>query len=155
PYRAGFEAAGEVVAVGLGVSEARLGEVVVGVGDGAFAEYVALPAAVPGPAGGTASGALGVVVNWPAALAAPTTVGRVTAGETVVIHAAAGATGQAAVKLAKHYGATVIGTASAGKREVVLALGADYVLDSRRDDLAAEVLRLTGGADLVLESGGT
>ncbi|WP_432875530.1 zinc-binding dehydrogenase [Kribbella sp. CA-245084] len=155
PYLAGFEAAGEIVAVGDGVSEARLGELVVGIGDGAFAEYVVLRTAVPVPAGWTAQDALGLVVNWPTALAALTTLGRVAAGETVMIHAAAGATGQAAVKIAKHYGATVIGTASPGKHEVVLALGADQVLDSRSDALAADVLRLTGGVDLVLETGGT
>ena len=76
--------------------------------------------------------------------------------QTVLIHAAAGATGQAAVKMAKHYGATVIATASPGKHETVRALGADHVLDSRGADVAAEVLRLTGGAgaDLVLESAG-
>jgi len=67
--------------------------------------------------------------------------------------AAAGATGQAALKAAKHYGATVIATASPGKHETVRALGADHVLDSRGSDTAAEVLRLTGG-DLVLESAG-
>jgi NADPH2:quinone reductase len=155
PYLAGFEAAGEIVAVGDGVSEARLGELVVGVGDGAFAEYMVLPVAVPVPAGWAAQDALGMVVNWPTALAALTTLGRVAPGETVVIHAAAGATGQAAVKIAKHYGATVIGTASPGKHEVVLALGADHVLDSRSDTLAADILRLTDGADLVVESGGT
>ena len=155
PYLAGFEAAGEIVAVGGGASEARLGELVVGVGDGAFAEYMVLPAAVPVPAGWTAQEALGLMVNWPTALAALTTLGRVVAGETVLIHASAGATGQAAVKIAKHYGATVIGTASPGKHEVVLALGADHVLDSRSDALAADVLRLSGGVDLVVESGGT
>ena len=48
----------------------------------------------------------------------------------MLVHAAAGATGQAAVTLAKHYGATVIATASPGKHETVLALGADHVLDS-------------------------
>jgi NADPH2:quinone reductase len=74
----------------------------------------------------------------------------------VLIHAAAGATGQAAVTVAKHYGATVIATASPGKHEVVRALGADHVLDSVDGDIVAEVRRLTGGvgADLVLESAG-
>jgi NADPH2:quinone reductase len=58
--------------------------------------------------------------------------------------------------LAKHYGASVIATASPGKHETVLALGADHVLDSLGGDLATEVLRLTGGAgaDVVLESAG-
>ena len=72
----------------------------------------------------------------------------------MLIHAAVGGTGQTAVKMAKHYGATVIAAASPGKHETVRALGANHVLDSRDPGLAAEVLRLTGGtgADLVLES---
>ena len=126
------------------------------IGGGAFAEYLTLAAtaAVPVPAGWTDEQALGLVVNWPTALAALKPLGGVTAGQTVLIHAAAGATGQAAVKMAKHYGATVIATASPGKHETVRALGADHVLDSRSADVAAAVLGLTGGAgaDLVLES---
>jgi NADPH2:quinone reductase len=156
PYVPGFEAAGEIVAVGEGVTGPQPGACVIGVGDGAFAEYMALPAAaaMPVPPGWMEQQALGLVVNWPTALAALKPLGRVTAGQTVLIHAAAGATGQAAVTIAKHYGATVIATASPGKHETVLALGADHVLDSRGGDIAAEVLRLTGGAgvDLVLES---
>jgi NADPH2:quinone reductase len=156
PYLAGFEAAGEVVAVGEAVTGVQLGSCVVGVGDGAFAEYVVLSAALPVPAGWTAQQALGLVVSWPTALAALKPLGGVTAGQTVMIHAAAGGTGQAALRLAKHYGATVIATASPGKHQTVLALGADHVLDSLSSDLAAEVLRLTGGAgaDVVLESAG-
>lgn len=158
PYLAGFEAAGEVVAVGAAVTGPRPGTCVVGVGDGAFAEYMVLPAAaaMPVPAGWTAEQALGLVVNLPTALAALKPLGRLAAGETVLVHAAAGATGQAAVTMAKHYGATVIATASPSKHETVLALGADHVLDSRAGDLAAEVLALTGGAgaDVVLESAG-
>ncbi|WP_245721317.1 NADPH:quinone oxidoreductase family protein [Nocardia pseudovaccinii] len=158
PYLAGFEAAGEVVAVGAATTRPQPGARVIGVGYGAFAEYMVLPAAaaVPVPDGWTAEQALGLVVNWPTALAALRPLGRITAGETVLIHAAAGATGQAAVTMAKYYGATVIATASPGKHETVRALGADRVLDSRTEDLAAEVLQLTGGigADLVLESAG-
>jgi NADPH:quinone reductase len=158
PYLAGFEAAGEIVAVGDAVTGPQPGACVVGVGDGAFAEYMVLPAAaaVPVPPGWTEQQALGLVVNWPTALAALRPLGGIAAGQSVLIHAAAGATGQAAVTMAKHYGATVIATASPGKHETVLALGADYVLDTLGGDLAAEVLRLTGGsgADLVLESAG-
>jgi NADPH:quinone reductase len=158
PYLAGFEAAGEVVAVGAAVTGLPPGTQVIGVGYGAFAELIALPAAaaMPLPAGWTAEQALGLVVNWPTALAALRPLGNVVAGETVVVHAAAGATGQAAVTMAKHYGATVIATAAPSKHDTVRALGADHVLDSRDGDLAAEVLRLTGGAgaDVVLESAG-
>ncbi|MGW7679461.1 NADPH:quinone oxidoreductase family protein [Kribbella sp. NPDC054772] len=157
PYIAGIEATGEVVAVGDGV-DLTPGVHVVGVciGGGAFAEYAVLPAVatLPVPTGWDDDQALGLLVNWPTALAALRPLGRLTAGETVLIHAAAGATGQAAVRMAKHYGATVIATAGPGKHDVVRALGADHVLDSHSPGLAAEVLRLTGGVDLVLESVG-
>src|SRR6195952_2050706 len=149
PYLAGIEAAGEVVAVGVAVTDLKPGAHVIGVGigGGAFAEYMVLPAAatIPVPPGWADEQALGLVVNWPPARAAPKPLGRISAGETVLIHAAAGGTGQAAVAMAKHYGATVIATASPGKHDVVRAQGADHVLDSRGADLAAEVLRLTDG----------
>jgi NADPH2:quinone reductase len=160
PYLAGIEAAGEVVALGEGVTGPEPGTHIIGVAiqGGAFAEYLALPAAavVPVPAGWADEQALGLVVNWPTAFAALKPLGGVRAGQTVLIHAAAGGTGQAAVTMAKHYGATVIATASPAKHEVVRALGADHVLDAHSGDLAAEVRRLTGGqgADLVLESVG-
>jgi NADPH:quinone reductase len=160
PYLAGIEAAGEVTAVGEEVTDPQPGTHVIGIGitGGAFAEYMVLPAvaALPVPTGWADEQALGLVVNWPTAMAALKPLGGVTAGHTVLIHAAAGGTGQAAVKIAKHYGATVIATASPGKHEVVRALGADHVIDSRGTDIAADVLRLTdgAGADLVLESVG-
>jgi NADPH2:quinone reductase len=160
PYLAGFEAVGEIAAVGEAVTGPELGAHIIGVSmkGGAFAEYMVLPAAaaLPVPAGWADEQALGLVVNWPTALAALKPLGRIIAGETVLIPAAAGGTGQAAVKLAKHYGATVIATASPDKHDTVRALGADHILDSRGADIAAEVLRLTDGkgADLVLESAG-
>lgn len=158
PYLAGFEAAGEVVAVGEAVTAPQVGARVIGVADGAFAEYAVLPAAaaVPVPPGWTEQQALGLVVNWPTALAALKPLGGIAAGDVVLIHAAAGGTGQAAVRIAKHYGATVIAAASPAKHETVLELGADHVIDSLSGDLAAEVRELTGGSgvDVVLESAG-
>lgn len=157
PYHAGFEAAGEVVAVGDGVTSPALRDHVVGVGYGAFAEYMVLPAgaAMRVPPGWTDEQALGLVVNLPTAVAV-LKLGRLVGGETVLIHAAAGGTGQAAVRVARHYGARVIAAASVTKHEVVRALGADYILDSRGPDLAVQVLGLTEdiGADLVIESVG-
>lgn len=158
PYLAGFEGVGEVVTLGEAVTGVALGAHVVGIGYGAFAEYMVLSAAavMPVPPGWSDEQALGMMVNWPAAIAALKPLGRLAAGETVLIHAAAGGTGQVALKVAKHYGATVIATASPGKHEIVQALGADRILDSRSADIAAEVLRITGGvgADLVIESVG-
>ncbi|HEY0251494.1 MAG TPA: zinc-binding dehydrogenase [Kofleriaceae bacterium] len=141
PFVAGFESAGEVVATGAKV---------VCAGPGAFAEYMIAPTAMPIPDGWTCEQALGLVVNWPTALAA-FKLGRLAAGETVLVHAAAGATGQAALALARHRGARVIAAASTPKH-----VEADQVVDSRAPDLAARVLELTGGrgVDLVLESAG-
>jgi NADPH2:quinone reductase len=158
PYLAGFEAAGEVVALGDGVTTVAVGDRVIGTGYGAFAEYMVMAAnsVAPVPAGWSDEQALGLVLNWATALAALRPLGRLSAGETVLVHAAAGAVGQAAVRMAKYYGATVIATASAEKHEVVRRLGADHVIDYRTADVTAEVLRLTGGRglDVVLESVG-
>ncbi|WP_406089021.1 NADPH:quinone oxidoreductase family protein [Streptomyces sp. NBC_01013] len=157
PYVAGFEAAGELVGVGPDVkSPMPLGTRVVGAGAGAFAQYMTMPAAgvLPVPAGWSDAAALGLVLNWATALAALRPLGEIKRGEVVLIHAAAGGVGQAAVRLARHYGAHVIATASPAKHDTVRALGADEVLDSRRPDLAAEITHLTGGVDLVLESVG-
>jgi NADPH2:quinone reductase len=157
PYVAGFEAAGEIVAVGPQVGEAlQAGTHVIGAGAGAFAQYMTLPAAgaLPVPSGWTDAEALGMVLNWATALAALKPLGEIKTGDAVLIHAAAGGVGQAAVRLARHYGARVIATASPAKHDTVRALGADEILDSTRPDLAAEITRLTGGVDLVLESVG-
>lgn len=157
PYVAGFEAAGEIVGVGPEVeSPLPLGTHVIGAGPGAFAQYMAMPAAgaLPVPSGWSDAEALGLVLNWATALAALKPLGEIKTGEAVLVHAAAGGVGQAAVRLARHYGARVIATASPAKHDTVKALGADEVLDSARPDLAEEITRLTGGVDLVLESVG-
>lgn len=157
PYVAGFEAAGEIVGVGPDVeSPLQFGIHVIGTGPGAFAQYMTVPAAgvLPVPSGWSDAAALGLVLNRATALAALKPLGEIKAGEAVLVHAAAGGVGQAAVRLAGHYGARVIATASPAKHDTVEALGADGVLDSLRPDLAEEITRLTGGVDLVLESVG-
>ncbi|MFF0157561.1 zinc-binding dehydrogenase [Streptomyces sp. NPDC005263] len=157
PYVAGFEAAGEIVGVGQDVgSPLQVGTHVVGAGPGAFAQYMTMPAAgvLPVPSGWSDAEALGLVLNWATALAALKPLGEIKTGDVVLVHAAAGGVGQAAVRLARHYGARVIATASPAKHDTVRALGADAVLDGARPDLAEEITRLTGGVDLVLESVG-
>nr|WP_167218744.1 zinc-binding dehydrogenase [Kribbella shirazensis] len=158
PYVAGFEAVGEVVALGDGVTDVAVGDHVIGTGYGAFAEFMVMAAngVVPVPVGWKDEEALGLVLNWATAQVSLRQLGRLAAGDTVLIQAAAGGVGQAAVRIAKYYGATVIGTASASKHDVVRRLGADHVIDYRDSDLVAEVRRLTGGrgVDIVLESVG-
>lgn len=157
PYAAGFEAAGEIVRIGPGTDNALpVGSHVIGAGPGAFAQYVVMQAAeaLPVPSGWSDAEALGLVLNWATSLAALRPLGELERGETVLIHAAAGGVGQAAVRLARHYGARVIATASPAKHDTVRALGVDEVLDGARSDLASVVSRLSGGVDLVLESVG-
>ncbi|MGP4008542.1 NADPH:quinone oxidoreductase family protein [Streptomyces sp. 4N124] len=157
PYVAGFEAAGEIVEVGPGIeSPLPLGTRVVGTGPGAFAQYMTMPAAgvLPVPSGWSDAEVLGLVLNWATALAALKPLGEITSGDVVLIHAAAGGVGQAAVRLARHYGARVIATASPAKHDTVRALGADEVLDRAHPALAEAITRLAGGVDLVLESVG-
>lgn len=157
PYVAGFEAAGEIVGVGPEVeSPLQFGTHVLGTGPGAFAQYMTMPAAgaLPVPSGWSDAEALGLVLNWATALAALKPLGEIKTGDAVLVHAAAGGVGQAAVRLARHYGARVIATASPAKHDTVKALGAHELLDGRRPDLAEEIIRLTGGVDLVLESVG-
>ncbi|RST00075.1 NADPH:quinone oxidoreductase family protein [Streptomyces sp. WAC05374] len=75
-------------------------------------------------------------------------------GETLLVHAAAGGVGSAAVQLGKAAGATVIGvTGGAGKAAVARELGCDVVIDRRTDDIVAAVKEVTGGrgADVVYD----
>ena len=132
PYLAGIEGAGEVIAVGAGVAGLEPGARVIGAGiaGGAFAEYMVLPAAAalvfPG-LGRRAGAGIGRELAEPPRGAHDRSASLM-AGETVLIHAAAGGTGQTAVTIAKHYGATVIAAAALGKHDTVRALGADHVL---------------------------
>ena len=80
---------------------------------------------------------------------------RLEAGETVLIHGAAGGVGMAAIQIAKLKGAKVIGTAgSPRKRRMLEMLGVDHVLNSRSLEFADEVMKITGGVgvDVVLNS---
>ncbi len=82
------------------------------------------------------------------------TMGHLRAGETVLIHAAAGGVGTIAIQLAKMWGATVIAsTSSPEKSELAMSLGADHVISANSADLAGEIRKANGGKgiDIVLE----
>lgn len=158
PYTPGLEIAGEIVALGEGAEAAgrSIGERVMATCAAAFAEYAVVhaAAAAPVPAGWSDAQAAAFIVPWYTAHGCLRTVGHLRAGDTVLVHAAAGGVGQAAIRIAKHFGATVIGTVgSPEKAALIRELGADHAIDYVRQDFVAEVLRLTEGrgADLVLE----
>ena len=161
PSSPGMEVMGIVDACGAG-TEDRLGERVVATTKGAhggYAEYVICPAvsmfAVPESIPLPDAAAL----YFPFHLAWLGLVDRaeLQPGETVLIHAAAGGSGSAAIQIAKHLGARVIATAgSAAKVELCRELGADVVIDYTVDDFQPIVLAETGerGVEVVFDNVG-
>ncbi len=136
PAVVGYEVAGTVDAVGDGVDGGRVGErVLAGTRFGGYAEIVnvaasdcvALPDALSFEQGAA------VPVNYATAWAALHGYGSLRAGERVLIHAAAGGVGIAAIQFAKAAGAQVHGTASPGKHRKLAELGVDRAIDYRRD----------------------
>jgi NADPH:quinone reductase-like Zn-dependent oxidoreductase len=136
PSVVGYEVAGTVEAVGDGVDPDRVGQrVLAGTRFGGYAEVVnvaandsvALPDALSFEQGAA------VPVNYATAWAALLGYGSLRAGERVLIHAAAGGVGIAAIQFAKAAGAVIHGTASPGKHQKLAELGVDRAIDYRRD----------------------
>jgi len=156
PDTPGLECAGEVVVVGEGVSLFGTGDrVLVYSRRGAYAERIAAPAALvyPIPPDLSYEDAASVGVQGLTAMHLLGLAGRLTDGQSVLVHAAAGGVGSLAVQLARRRGCRVVGTAgSDAKRDLARELGADQVVPSRSTDFALGVLGAApGGVDLVLE----
>ncbi|HVA87590.1 MAG TPA: SDR family NAD(P)-dependent oxidoreductase [Candidatus Saccharimonadales bacterium] len=149
----GDEFAGRVVAVGEGVDLA-MGQDVFGAGPASFASLVSTRAeyVMPKPASLTFEEAATLPVCFTTALYALQELARLQPGESVLIHAAAGGVGQAAIQVAHSIGAEVYATASEGKRDFVRSLGVTHVFDSRTLSFAEEIRAATGGrgVDVVL-----
>jgi NADPH2:quinone reductase len=150
PSGLGSEAAGVVEAVGDGVTRFRVGDMAgyAGAVLGSYAEYAAVAAerAVKLPAGIDARTAAAALLKGMTVEAFLCRCYPLKAGQTVLIHAAAGGVGQIMVQWAKAIGATVIATVgSQAKADKVLALGADHTILYRTQDVAAEVRTLTDG----------
>ena len=134
----GVELAGTVAAIGAGVSTFKVGDEVFGLMRwlGAHADYVAVPASAPiapKPANVSMIEAAAACDGGNQAMAA-LRVGRVKAGDRVVVYGASGSLGTAAVQIAKRLGAHVTGVTSTSHVELVRSLGADEVIDYTRDD---------------------
>lgn len=149
PAIVGSEAAGRVEAVGAGVTGVAVGDRVAYAGIvGAYAERrtIAAERLVKLPDHVDDRTAAAVLLKGMTAEYLLRRTHVVKGGETIVIHAAAGGVGQLAVQWAKRLGATVIGTVgSDAKAAKARALGADHVVVTSREDLAARVKELTGG----------
>ena len=134
----GQDLAGTVEAVGDDVTQLRVGDELFGVGVGAFAEYAtARPDKLaPKPTNLSFEEAATVPTTGCTALQGIRDVGKVRAGQTVLIIGAAGGVGSFAVQIAKAFGAHVTGVCSTSKIELVHSIGADEIIDYTREDIA-------------------
>ncbi|MCZ8379917.1 SDR family NAD(P)-dependent oxidoreductase [Mycobacterium sp. CPCC 205372] len=155
PGPIGGDFAGVVTQLGEGVGDVEVGQRVYGSMQGAFSSRFNVPSQflAPIPDGVSAvqaatipAAALTVRLSFDWAQLKP--------GDKVLIHAASGGVGLAAVQMAQRCGATVFATASTFKRATLRKLGVEYVYDSRTIDFADQILADTGGAgvDVVLNS---
>ncbi|MDA2809251.1 NADPH:quinone oxidoreductase family protein [Nocardiopsis sp. RSe5-2] len=159
PFTPGVELCGEVVQAGPGTDAPPPGTRVLGgaaLPDGAFAEYALMPAdaVFPAPASLGDDEAASLFIGYQTGWFALHRRAALQPGETVLVHAAAGGVGSAAVQLAKAAGARVIGVAGGpDKARVAADLGADVVVDRRSEDFVEVVKAETGGrgADVVFD----
>jgi len=157
PFTPGAEVAGVVDAVGPGVDQFRLGARVLGsAGLGGFAEYTMAPAArtfrIPDTMSFPEAAAM-LIVYQTSYLALKARAG-LKAGEWLLVHAAAGGVGTAALQLGKAFGARLIATAgSAEKVDFCLKQGADYALNYREAGWVEQVKEITRGhgADVIYD----
>jgi NADPH:quinone reductase-like Zn-dependent oxidoreductase len=152
-YVLGSDIAGQVEAVGKGVTRFRPGDAVFGfVGHGGFAEYVAVPEDVLGlkPSTLTFEQAASVPLAALTALQGVRDAGRIQPGQRVLIVGASGGVGTFAVQIAKVFGAEVTGVCSTRNVELVRSLGADHVVDYTQEDFTRAAERY----DLILDNVG-
>jgi NADPH:quinone reductase len=149
PLGIGLEGAGTVTAVGAGVTDVRVGDVVAWTGvPGSYAQLAAVPAdrLVKLPAGvepknGAAAMLQGMTAHYLVKSSYP-----LKKGDTCLVHAAAGGVGLLLCQMGKMLGATVIGTVSTEeKASLAKGAGADHVILYSKQDFEPEVKRITGG----------
>lgn len=160
PHIVGYQAAGEIVAVGEQVDNLRVGQKVTTVdGFGSHAELRPVPArnCWVVPDGMDIRQAAAIPVPFGTAHDCLFEFGRLKAGETVLVQAGASGVGLAAIQLAKQAGARVLATASSDERlEKLKPYGLDEGINYAKDDVAKAVMRLTDnkGVNLVVDSVG-
>lgn len=153
PIVVGYEVAGKIDAVGSGVDAGRVGEDVLAMCKfGGYSSAICVPAgqAFVRPEGMDARTGAALPVTYLTAWQLVVVMGGLMAGETALIHSAGGGVGIAAVQIAKHIGATVIGTASPGKHEYLRSIGVDHCIDYRSEDFETRTMEITNGAGVEL-----
>ena len=151
----GLEAAGTVAALGAGVTGWQVGDALCALTPGgAYAEYCTAPApqCLAVPKGFDMLRAAALPENYFTVWHNLFERGQLKAGESALIHGGASGIGTTAIQLAKAFGATVFTTVrNADKAKAVRELGADHAILYKDNDWAAEVKKLSGGIDVVLD----
>jgi NADPH2:quinone reductase len=151
----GLEAAGTVAALGVGVTGWKVGDAICALTPGgAYAEYCTAPApqCLTVPKGFDMLRAAALPENYFTVWHNLFERGALKSGESALIHGGASGIGTTAIQLAKAFGATVFTTVrNDGKAKAVRALGADHAILYKDNDWAAEVQKLGGGVDVVLD----
>lgn len=159
PFTPGVELCGEIAVLGEGVTGVSVGDRIISpaaLPAGAFAELAVVPAAgvLPAPEALDDAEAAALHIGYQTGLFGLHRRAALRSGETLLVHAAAGGVGSAAVQLGKAAGATVIGVVGgAEKAKVARELGADIVVDRHAEDFVAVVKEATAGrgADVVYD----
>ncbi|MCX6043715.1 MAG: acyltransferase domain-containing protein, partial [Chloroflexi bacterium] len=143
----GAECAGSVVAVGADVTQFAVGDAILALTSGSFSRYVTVSTTkvMHNLATLSAVEAATIPAAFLTAYYGLHKLAQIKAGDRVLIHAAAGGVGMAAVQLAKQSGAEIFATASPGKWPALRALGVTRLYNSRTLDFAAQVLADTAG----------
>ena len=152
----GCECTGVVVAVGDAVTDLAIGQRVMGIASGSFSQSVTVNRAmvIPIPEDISLEAAATIPVAFLTAYYSLVQLAQIKPGDRVLIHAAAGGVGQAAIQIAQSIGADIIATASPSKWETVRSHGITHVFNSRTLTFADEIMTLTQGTgvDVVLNS---
>ena len=159
PVVPGYEVSGRVDAMGAGVEASWNGRDVLALTRfGGYADSICVPInqVFVRPTGMSAQEAAAIPVNNFTAWQLIVVTGALKRDETVLIHSAGGGVGIAATQIAKHIGARVIGTASAGKHAELRALGVDHLIDYRTEDFESRARQITNGrgVELILDAVG-
>jgi NADPH:quinone reductase-like Zn-dependent oxidoreductase len=159
PIVVGYEVGGRVDTAGQGVDGAWVGRDVLAMTRfGGYSDVVCVPEpqVFVRPVGMSAAEGAALPVNYFTAYMLVVAMGGLRRGETMLVHSAGGGVGIAATQLAKHIGATVIGTASTSKHEFLRGIGVDHLIDYRREDFEKRTMEITRGrgVELILDAVG-
>jgi len=157
PIPFGAECSGTISAVGPDVTNMKAGDEVIAVAGASFSAFTTADAraVVPKPPAFSFGQAATIPIAFLTAYYSLHHLAKLSRGERVLIHAAAGGVGLAAVQLAQHAGAEIFATAgSSEKRAYLKSMRVPHVLDSRSLSFADEIMKTTGGqgVDVVLNS---